>query len=68
LGVYRFWRDGGYAIGALFLGLVANSVGLAASYYGVAAAMGASAVVLIVLMTETHPGRPRVGDGGGAHV
>jgi MFS family permease len=57
LGVYRFWRDGGYAVGALFLGLVANSVGLAASYYGVAAAMGASAVVLIVLMSETHPGR-----------
>ncbi len=57
LGVYRFWRDGGYAVGALFLGLVANGAGLAASYVGVAAAMGASAAVLIALMTETHPGR-----------
>lgn len=57
LGVYRFWRDGGYAIGALFFGLVANGAGLAASYYGVAAAMGASAAVLLTLMKETHPGR-----------
>jgi MFS family permease len=60
LGVYRFWRDAGYAIGALFLGLVAEGAGLAASYYGVAAAMGISAVVLIALMRETHPGRRSV--------
>lgn len=55
LGVYRFWRDGGYAVGALFLGVLAQGSGLAASYYGVAAAMMLSAALLIVFMAETHP-------------
>ncbi|HUZ63810.1 MAG TPA: MFS transporter, partial [Acetobacteraceae bacterium] len=27
LGAYRYWRDTGYAIGALLLGLVAQSAG-----------------------------------------
>jgi MFS family permease len=37
LGVYRFWRDLGYAIGALLSGLVADAVGLEASIHVVAA-------------------------------
>ena len=27
LGIYRFWRDFGYALGALFMGLVAQYTG-----------------------------------------
>jgi MFS family permease len=37
LGVYRFWRDLGYAIGALLSGLVADAVGLEAAIHVVAA-------------------------------
>jgi MFS family permease len=37
LGVYRFWRDLGYAIGALLSGLIADTVGLEASIHVVAA-------------------------------
>jgi MFS family permease len=36
LGVYRFWRDLGYAIGALLSGLVADFVGLGAAIHVVA--------------------------------
>ncbi len=55
LGVYRFWRDGGYAIGGIFLGFLAAGGGLRASYFGVAGAMFASAGVLIAAMRETRP-------------
>jgi MFS family permease len=37
LGVYRFWRDLGYAVGALLSGLVADLVGLAPAIHLVAA-------------------------------
>jgi MFS family permease len=37
LGVYRFWRDLGYAIGALLAGAVADLVGLAPAIHVVAA-------------------------------
>jgi MFS family permease len=36
LGVYRFWRDLGYAVGALLSGLVADLVGLGAAIHLVA--------------------------------
>jgi MFS family permease len=37
LGVYRFWRDLGYAIGALLSGVIADAVGLEAAIHVVAA-------------------------------
>jgi MFS family permease len=37
LGVYRFWRDLGYAVGALLSGLIADAVGLGAAIHVVAA-------------------------------
>jgi len=47
IGVYRFWRDIGYGIGALGLGLVATLVGdLESGFWFVAGSMLASAVVL----------------------
>ena len=36
LGVYRFWRDLGYAIGALLSGVVADLIGLGAAIHLVA--------------------------------
>jgi MFS family permease len=55
LGVYRFWRDAGYALGAILIGLTANRWGLTAAFYAVALAMGSSALVLAVAMRETRP-------------
>lgn len=42
VGVYRFWRDAGFAVGALLAGLVADAVGAEASIAVVAALTGAS--------------------------
>jgi MFS family permease len=54
LGVYRFWRDLGYGIGALLLGVVANAFGaLEAGFWVTAAAMAASGLWVALLMTET---------------
>lgn len=56
IGIYRFWRDIGYGIGALGLGIVASLVGnLESGFWFVAASMLASAIVLAVFCTETLP-------------
>ena len=53
VGVYRLWRDLGYAIGALLAGLVADALGLPAAMWIVAAITLASGAVVAVRMTET---------------
>ena len=56
LGVYRFWRDLGYAIGALAMGFIADAAGmLEASFWFTGIAMAGSGLWLIFGMTETHP-------------
>jgi MFS family permease len=55
VGVYRFWRDLGYAIGALLAGLTADVFGLDAATWVVAIVTFASGVVAAVRMTETLP-------------
>lgn len=57
VGVYRLWRDLGYAFGALIGGLVADAFGLAAAVWAAAALSLASAVIVLVRMYETHPRR-----------
>jgi MFS family permease len=61
VGVYRLWRDGGYALGAILAGVIADRFGLAAAVWAIAALTAASGVVVAVRMYETHrrPGRPR---------
>jgi len=60
LGVYRFWRDLGYAFGALAIGLVADALGnLEAGFWITAGAMALSGLWLLVGMSETH--RPAKG-------
>lgn len=56
LSVYRFWRDLGYAIGALAAGLIADSFGLAWAIGSIAALTFLSGAVVAVLMRE-HRGR-----------
>lgn len=50
LSVYRFWRDLGYAIGALMAGLIADQFGLAAAIAVVGALTFLSGVVVAVAM------------------
>jgi MFS family permease len=53
VGVYRLWRDLGYAIGALLAGLTADALGLPAAMWLVAALTFASGVITAVRMSET---------------
>lgn len=56
IGIYRFWRDLGYAIGALGVGLVAQIAGrVEAAFWFVGAAMLASAALLAWWGQESHP-------------
>ena len=57
VGVYRFWRDLGYAIGALLAGVTADALGLGAAIWLVAAVTFASGVVVAVRMRETARGK-----------
>ena len=52
LSVYRFWRDLGYAIGALAAGITADAFGFAAAIAAVAALTLFSGVVVSVTMHE----------------
>ncbi|MHA6795659.1 MFS transporter [Pseudonocardia bannensis] len=60
VGVYRLWRDGGFAVGALAAGLLADGFGIRAAVWVVAALTAASGLVVAVRMYETHP-RARAG-------
>jgi hypothetical protein len=53
VGVYRLWRDSGFAVGALLAGVVADATSLVTSIWVVAAITAASGVVVAVRMYET---------------
>jgi len=53
VGVYRLWRDLGYAIGALVAGVVADALGLEAAMWLVAAVTLGSGVIAALRMSET---------------
>jgi len=55
VGVYRLWRDLGYALGALLAGLTADVVGLAGAMWMVATITCLSGVVVAVRLRETFP-------------
>jgi MFS family permease len=56
IGIYRFWRDLGYGIGALLLGAVAALAGdIEAGFWFTAAAMFVSGLIVLVACEETHP-------------
>ncbi|MGH3369229.1 MAG: MFS transporter [Nocardioidaceae bacterium] len=54
VGVYRLWRDGGFVVGALLAGAVADVLGVRAAIWTVAALTAASGVVVAARMYETH--------------
>src|SRR5881409_3442447 len=53
VGVYRLWRDGGYAIGALLAGIVADLLGIEWAIAGVGVLTFASGAVVLARMYET---------------
>jgi MFS family permease len=54
VGVYRLWRDLGYAVGALLAGAVADAFGLAAATWTIAALTFGSGTFAALRMSETH--------------
>lgn len=55
IGVYRFWRDLGYAIGALIAGLVADLYGVINAVWLVASMTFLSGVIVAVRMRDAGP-------------
>jgi MFS family permease len=55
VGVYRLWRDGGFVVGALLAGVLADIVSIDAAIWTVSALTAASGLVVLVRMYETHP-------------
>jgi len=53
VGVYRLWRDSGYAVGALLAGVLADRLGVATAIGVVAAITAASGLEVVVRMPET---------------
>jgi MFS family permease len=63
VGVYRLWRDGGYAVGALLSGILADAgdaagiAGIPFAMLTIAALTFLSGIIVAVVMYETLPGR-----------
>ncbi|ELZ34326.1 tetracyclin resistance protein [Halorubrum distributum JCM 9100] len=55
MGVYRMWRDSGYAVGAILIGLAMEFVNAEAAFYLTAVLMFLSGAIVVVWMEETHP-------------
>ena len=55
VGVYRLWRDLGYAVGALVSGVAADILGVRPAVWLVAALTVASGVVVALRLRETRP-------------
>ncbi|MEV1142199.1 MFS transporter [Micromonospora sp. NPDC049799] len=59
VGIYRLWRDGGFAVGALLAGFLADVVGIRGATWVVAALTAASGLIVAGRMYETHRGTRR---------
>jgi MFS family permease len=53
VGIYRLWRDGGFAVGAVLSGVVADLWGVRAAVWTVAALTAASGALVAARMYET---------------
>lgn len=60
VGIYRLWRDGGFAVGALLAGLLADTFDIEVAIWAVAALTAISGIVVLVRMYETHPRHDRL--------
>ncbi len=57
VGVYRFWRDAGFAVGGLAVGLIADFGGLHGALWATASLTAASGAVVWIRMYETNSAR-----------
>ncbi len=55
VGIYRMWRDTGFAVGALLAGIIADVIDPPAAIWTVAFLTAASGTLVAVRMRETHP-------------
>ncbi len=55
LGVYRFWRDLGYAVGAFLSGMIADHLGIPVAIHVVASLTLLSGLLVLARMPETLP-------------
>lgn len=56
IGIYRFWRDLGYGIGALGFGLIAHLTGsVTGGFWFVSMSMFISGAIVMIWADETHP-------------
>ncbi len=55
IGVYRLWRDLGFAVGAIVSGLVADAAGMPAAIWLVALLTAISGIVVAAILDETRP-------------
>ncbi len=56
IGVYRLWRDLGFAVGAIVAGVIADAAGMTTAIGVVAAVTVGSGLIVAVRMRETRPG------------
>jgi MFS family permease len=68
VGVYRLWRDGGYALGALLAGFIADLLGLRWAIGAVGALTVLSGLIAFFMMQETLPGRQTIRKIGELHT
>ncbi|MBA2638935.1 MAG: MFS transporter [Nocardioidaceae bacterium] len=59
VGVYRLWRDLGFAVGALLTGILADAFGIRDAIWAIAGLTAASGILVAVRMYETHPRQSR---------
>lgn len=64
VGVYRLWRDMGFAVGAIVTGVIADLAGAETAIWAVAALTLLSGALVAVRMAETHPMTPGGPDKG----
>lgn len=57
VGVYRLWRDGGFAVGALLAGVLADTFDIPVAIWSVAGLTALSGLLVMARMYETHPGQ-----------
>ena len=55
MGVYRMWRDAGYGVGAILIGLAMQFVNIEAAFYMTGLLMFVSSAAVYLWMEETHP-------------
>jgi MFS family permease len=59
VGIYRLWRDLGFAVGAVLTGILADAFGIREAIWAIAGLTALSGLLVVVRMYETHPAESR---------